>query len=91
MYESRTQRLRDTRLDLERFMVRRREHGYGPPVDVGPQMMRLPDIAEYMGCSGDTIRSDVRRINGVKLNDRLIYYHVRDVAAWLVQKEVQIK
>lgn len=84
MYETQSQRLREMRHDLERFMAIRK----GNPDKPGPQMMSVPDIAAFIGCQPRTIRSAVEScVSGVETNKGRYRYPIRNVAKWLVQRQ----
>lgn len=83
-----SQRVRDTRIELERWMAKRVQRGNGPPESLGPAVMSEADLAAYFRRSREAIQDDVRGVPRMQLG-KSRYYHIRDIASWVVQKEME--
>lgn len=84
--QTRSQRIRDTRIELESWMAERAKRGNGPPESAGPGVMSESDLSAYFNRSRETMQTDVRGVPRMQLG-KIRYYTIRDIAAWMVQKE----
>ena len=89
--ETRSNRIRDTRKEVDRWLVERikAEEGRETMRITPPIALSETEVAELLGCSQDAVRENMRhRVPGTKIG-KCWRYQVRDIVSWMVQKEME--
>ncbi len=91
--ETQSQRIRDTRREVDRWLAGRMEARSGGKTEGRPVpppiVLSETEVAQLLGCDRDTVRSQLRRqVPGIKAG-KCWRYQVRDVVSWMVQKEME--
>lgn len=89
--ESQSNRLRDTRKEVDRWLVERIKAKRGRETKdiIPPIVMSETEVAELLGCDRDTVRGKMRKhVPGTKIG-KYWRYQVRDIVSWMVQKEME--
>ncbi len=91
--ESQSNRIRDTRKEVDRWLVERikAERGRNTKGVTPPIVLSEIEVAELLGCDRDTVRDNMRyHVPGTKIG-KCWRYQVRDVVSWMVQKEMEVE
>ena len=91
--ESQSNRIRDTRKEVDRWLVERikAERGRNTKGVTPPIVLSEIEVAELLGCDRDTVRDNMRyHVPGTKIG-KCWRYQGRDVVSWMVQKEMEVE